>query len=494
MNVTLPDGRVLEGIPEGTTKAQIVEKLKANGHDVAGLEDRPTSQPSGSMLKDAALGALSAPVRVNSALEQLPTPVNVAGRVLKRALGIEQPINDINQKFSETPDSTAGRVGSFVGDVGMSFALPGGIVPQVLGNTALGAALAAPGHEATGAAFGAVGGAAGPVLAKALRMFGAGAAHTLGMTTGTGSESVKQAFKGGEGFAENMRGAIPASDVVDSARMGVQTMRKQMQEAYKANKEVWTAGQQPLDITPVKNAYDEVAKSFRFADMSKVGPAEQKVLEEAKTVLQQFAAKPEWHTTEGFDALKQRLSAIYPESPVHRQAQRAIATMVGEVKNTIQRQNPTYAAAMKDYWSRSAHLDEIERSLSLGDRATTDTALRKLQSLVRNNVNSNFGSRLLSAEALAGEGGVDVLPAIAGQAMNSFTPRGLQGIAASGTGIAGLVSNPAALAALPAYSPRMVGEAAHAAGRAYYSPSTQATLDALRRTLPASIRTQRDER
>lgn len=34
MDVKLPDGRVLQGVPDGTTKAQLVEKLRANGMDV----------------------------------------------------------------------------------------------------------------------------------------------------------------------------------------------------------------------------------------------------------------------------------------------------------------------------------------------------------------------------------------------------------------------------------------------------------------------------
>lgn len=34
MNVTLPNGQVINGVPDGTTKAQLAEKLKANGMDV----------------------------------------------------------------------------------------------------------------------------------------------------------------------------------------------------------------------------------------------------------------------------------------------------------------------------------------------------------------------------------------------------------------------------------------------------------------------------
>lgn len=43
MNVKLPDGTIITGIPDGTTKAQLIEKLKNNGYDTSGLED--TTQP-----------------------------------------------------------------------------------------------------------------------------------------------------------------------------------------------------------------------------------------------------------------------------------------------------------------------------------------------------------------------------------------------------------------------------------------------------------------
>lgn len=38
MDLELPDGSILKGIPEGTTKAQIIAKLKAGGHDTSKLE------------------------------------------------------------------------------------------------------------------------------------------------------------------------------------------------------------------------------------------------------------------------------------------------------------------------------------------------------------------------------------------------------------------------------------------------------------------------
>lgn len=165
------------------------------------------------------------------------------------------------------------------------------------------------------------------------------------------------------------------------------------------------------------------------------------------------------------DALKRHLSTIVPADVTNRAGRAFVSEVVDSVKNNIIQQRPEYAAAMRDYWARSSHLDEIERSLSLGDRATVDTALRKLQSLMRNNVNTNYGQRVASAEALASQGGQDILPAVAGQAMNSWTPRGLQSLSATGMGGYGVAGNPTALATLPAFSPRLVGEVAHAAGK-----------------------------
>jgi len=42
MDVRLPDGTVIKNVPEGTTKAQLTEKLKANGYDISTLEEKPS--------------------------------------------------------------------------------------------------------------------------------------------------------------------------------------------------------------------------------------------------------------------------------------------------------------------------------------------------------------------------------------------------------------------------------------------------------------------
>jgi hypothetical protein len=153
---------------------------------------------------------------------------------------------------------------------------------------------------------------------------------------------------------------------------------------------------------------------------------------------------------------------------MQRQVQRAVTSVRNTVKDTIVAQDKNYAKTMKAYEESLSLEREIERALSLGNRSAADTAIRKLQSLTRNNANTNYGYRMELVKALQNQGGQDLMPALAGQALSSFTPRGLAGQgAALGIGAGGaLTVNPAALAALPLTSPRLVGMGAYGLGRA----------------------------
>jgi hypothetical protein len=174
----------------------------------------------------------------------------------------------------------------------------------------------------------------------------------------------------------------------------------------------------------------------------------------------------QYHSAEGLDALKQKIGALNEAIPYTQEnANRVGGNIYNSVKDTISKQAPTYANVMSDYSEASDTLKEIERALSLGNRASADTALRKLQSLTRNNVNTNYGNRLSLAQQLEEEGGKPFINALAGQALSSPTARGIAGGLETATGIAGTFLNPAFLFALPLQTPRLVGEGAYAAGK-----------------------------
>ena len=124
---------------------------------------------------------------------------------------------------------------------------------------------------------------------------------------------------------------------------------------------------------------------------------------------------------------------------------------------------------MKEYSESADLIKEIEKSLSLGNKASVATGLNKLQSLMRNNVNTNYGYRQELANKLMQEGGNDLMPALAGQALNTWTPRGLVGQGLDAGALlslaGGLTHLPTTAATMATTSPRLMGNVVYGTGK-----------------------------
>ena len=454
----------------------------------------------------------AAPLSAKQMLEQHMGPsdftksfASTPARMLKSAMqmaGAGDYVPEwVSEKAAEGDKSVAGRIaGDVAGTGGIRSAGVGlaqtlakinaakGIIPA-LGRVAEGTtyggaqgALTTPDNQSEAAKWGFVGGGVMPAAGNVMRAAGHALPHVLGVTTGAGAEPVRQAFKNAPGFVENMRGSVEPGTVVDAARQGVHNMRQQMYSRYATAKGGWAGDTTPLDFRPIGQAYNDAAAKFSFKGTPQPGVAG--VKQQTEAVLNDWLAKaqkdPAFLTVEGLDALKRHLSTITPTDVTNRAGRAFVSEVTDSIKKSIIAQRPEYAEAMEAYSKSMSQLDEIERSLSLGDRNTVDTALRKLQSLMRNNVNSNFGQRVQSAQALE-QVGADVMGPVAGQALNSWTPRGLQGAVAGGAGVPSAILAPKALLAAPAMSPRLVGEAARYSGMVINDPRTQMFLQALRR-------------
>lgn len=301
-------------------------------------------------------------------------------------------------------------------------------------------------------------------------------ANVLGLTTGVGPETVKTAYesgvRGAEAFKQNIRGEVPKTDVLDEARQALQTMRESKSSAYQQGIGTTAADTTKLNFQPIDDAFNNIKATLYQGNRAKVGQDQLNKVAEVEAVLSEWRADPNAHTAIGLDALKQRIDAIYPESPMQKQAQRVITETRKKVYDTIVQQSPDYAKTMADYEKAISIEKEIERALSLGKNSSADTALRKLTSLARNNVNANYGYRLDLAKALEQQGNADLLPAIAGQSMSATLPRGLAPQVAGAAAIPSAVQSfaagvtPMSLLAAPLFSPRLVGEAAYGAGAA----------------------------
>lgn len=349
----------------------------------------------------------------------------------------------------------------FMSDVSAAMTMGGGIVPQ-LGKAASFVdplSLAAKGAKATSKAI---------------------ASEGLGLSTGAGAEAIKQAYGAGraggtaaEQFRSNITGTAPMTDVLDMARQNLANMNEAKQAQYRSGMVDIKNDKTILDFSGIDQALANAEGRTKFKAVTTKKQAA-KELEDVKNKIEAWKAldPAEYHTPEGLDALKQQIGDVLESIPYEqRNARGSVKVVYDSIKKEITNQAPTYAKVMKEYSDTSELVREIEGALNLGQQSRAETALRKLQSLMRKNVNTNFGQRVELAKELS-KYGEDILPALAGQSLSAKMPLGIQrattlptAIAAfsAGGGMSG-IGAPLAGLSLLASSPRLMGEAAYGAG------------------------------
>jgi hypothetical protein len=300
-------------------------------------------------------------------------------------------------------------------------------------------------------------------------------ANVLGLTTGAGKESITKAFEAGqrggeaaEQFRANISGRADPTEVLSLAKANLDEMNRLKQTEYRSGMVNIKKDKTVLDFADIDKALENAFNRVTYKGQVKNAKAAERITEVQQDVAQWKSLDPnEFHTPEGLDALKQKIGDTLESVPFEQKTARAaISEIYNSVKSSIQKQAPTYANTMREYSVASEQIREIERALSLGKGASVDTAMRKLQSLMRNNVQTNYGSRTKLAQQLETAGGQEFMPGLAGQALSSVTPRGLQTATAIPTGALayGIGGLPSAGLSLLAASPRAVGEAAYGAG------------------------------
>ncbi len=357
-----------------------------------------------------------------------------------------------------------------------------------------------PTAQTIGALIG--GGGTGAVVSgRAGRAAGTVAANTVGTTTGVGATPLKTAFRAGaEGnktFLQHMReGADPAA-VVKMAKDAVTALRQDRSKAYQAGmgdirnqSEADSAAYRaqmaaraedtgiPAPRAPEKGAADPSQLSFdpiyeKISETNKVknfqgedlDPKTAAAREEVSNIISDWRNKdPEtFHTPMGFDALKQKLGYELKTLDYKDPAYIPVKQAYDAVKEAIVKQAPTYAKVMKNYETASDLITEMEKTLSLNPKATIDTQLRKLQSVMRNDVSTSYGARAKLVDEIAKKE-PDVPFALAGQALNPIAPRG---IARAGVTMGAVAKGLASLPALPFASPRAMGELSYGLGKVF---------------------------
>jgi len=301
---------------------------------------------------------------------------------------------------------------------------------------------------------------------------GKAAPTALAFTSGVGRKSIEQAYEAGfeggkalEDFRDNMKGADPQG-ILDDALSNLEELRKGKNAAYQE-------GMQKLSQSKAKISYNKIDYALAKAKQ-KAGSLDTKTSKVLRQVEQMInnAKRQGYNSPVQMDELKRALNEVRMDQPAGSQRQAVIGDIQNTVKELIVKADPEYASTMETYGKAAEAMKELKNTLSL--QKNPDTALRKLLSIMRDNVQTNYGKRASLAEELEAAGSAKFLPKIAGQELSSMLPRGILGrmlgggavgFGAVSGGLGGLLT-PGAIPALAAASPRLIGEAAQLTGQA----------------------------
>lgn len=170
MDVRLPDGTVIQNVPEGTTKAELTAKLKANGYDVSKLEAAPPPPAQTEGMPGPRVGG----VGIATAIPFLPEDVranlveaeqNIRGGVLRgmgsvaataRVPGVPAR-EDMDAYMARTmgvdPESMAYKGGQIATEIGVGLPIPkalGAVAARVPGLATYAPAISSAGFNPGG--------------------------------------------------------------------------------------------------------------------------------------------------------------------------------------------------------------------------------------------------------------------------------------------------------------------------------------------------------
>lgn len=324
--------------------------------------------------------------------------------------------------------------------------------------------------------------AASPVLGAigraTNRVAGRITTETTGILTGTSQETIEQAFKsaraGGdelERFTQSLRGQRTPEQLVNNVRESVDVVQTSRNAIFKET--LAELGDITVPTQPAKTRFTEALNKFKvtiddngtlnFTNSElRTVPAAQNKLTQA---WREISSMPDNMSLEQIDTTRQAVKAIKSiagDDPSSNKANALIDEAVRSVREAGE-QVEGYGQMLDNFGETSEFLNELNRGLSTGDRATIDQAYRRLATTLKTN---NEQRKALLTELDDATGGT-LLSDIAGQQLSELYPRGLfRQILAGGATVSAASGalTPALLPSLILASPRVVGEFARSLG------------------------------
>jgi hypothetical protein len=282
--------------------------------------------------------------------------------------------------------------------------------------------------------------------------------ESLGATTGAGANAILEALNPTKSFYEAMRKEVPTETILDDARDALNSVKADRTKAYREALSRVAESKDAIDTTPVFNKLNNTLEAQRISinpdktlDFSR-SPLrnDTAAVNDIKTIYEDVSGWKD-NTALGLDNLRQGINELY--SPTAR-SNFFVQAMVNELKNVIKEKVPEYDKLLSDYTEKTRGINEFTKTLSLGDKASVDTSLRKLTTILK----GNNEYRLELVKKLEQSGNKELVSKIAGTSFKDLIPNGLSKYLASSELLLGMFFNPKFLGILLVSSPRLVGE------------------------------------
>jgi hypothetical protein len=277
-------------------------------------------------------------------------------------------------------------------------------------------------------------------------------------------------------FWAHYSGKADASDLIERVQNGVRQVAEDRSKNYIAGMDPIKA-QTGLDFQPVLDVIDQsrgaTGKGVGAFYGETTNRGAQQTLDAVDAVVKRWMSKDPGsphHTLEGFDALKQAIGDLKPETRGNPQARKIVDDAYNAVRQSIVNVDPGYAKIMEEYGSASEKLNDMRAALLSGK--STDTRINKILRSYRGGDKGNLLEDLYKRDP-------QLVSAIAGYDLSPYLPQGIRGIVASGAlyGGTGALLGPAALlhpahlAHVAMGSPKVVGGVNYLTGAAAGAPS-----------------------
>lgn len=491
---------LIKKAPQGTDPEKIIKSVIDRGYEIEGLNIQPKTALAKRTFGQQAMDVGS---KVTGILGGSKVAETFGAEIAKLgATPEERSIISAEQPgIKETAGSAlalgsvfapVGRIASGVMKGAKALGL-GAKTAQTVGNVVAGGTVGAaadtglsmseggPARLGLGFTLGAGIPAASPLigaLSKAsAKLAGKGAAEIQGALTGTSAETIEQAFNaartGGDDLAQYtnaLRGKTTPEKLVNTVRENIGTISSQRQALFKET--LSELGDNVVNTAPAKSTFisklqeagvqvlDNGLLDFSKSKLKLVPSAQTKI----QTAWQEIANLPAQSDLASIDNTRQAIKALSlaGDDPSANLANKLLDDAVRGVRATGE-QIEGYGTMLDNFGETSEFLNELEKGLSSGEKATIDQAYRRLATALKTNNEQRMA--LIRELDQATDGAI--LSTIAGQQLSEALPRGLFRQIAAGIAGAGIVSGGISTSMIPALvfaSPRVTGEFVRALG------------------------------